>query len=282
MHEWLQRALVRPVFTGSGQLRALEASELEGERGASIMTAINRIAQRKLTLEEVHIRGMNAANNVVDYYDSAFTVRSLKQAAKLYPDTAMAEGHDMSRKALARVFAGDVLENAAGSKVRGLRDLGQASWLRGLWYVSRSLSWASDLVEAVDAGIQREVSLHWYFTDARCGICSEDIRSCDHFPGETYDGVRCWYDMENVTDIIETSFVIKGGQRGTSLWQPAQLEGSMSFGRAIRELKSDSAVFSEYRSKFRKAFGPSPNDGKQRRESRGAVDWIGQARKRPA
>ena len=83
MHEWLVKSLRRPMFTGTGRFVALEASELESERGASILSMINKQSLRKLTLEDVHVRGMNAANDVIDYYDSRFTPKGLREAAKL-------------------------------------------------------------------------------------------------------------------------------------------------------------------------------------------------------
>lgn len=272
LHDWLATSLRLPIYAGTGRLTPF-AMEADHERQASVMNAINRVALRKLNPEDVHVRGMNAANNVIDYYESRFTEKGLRQAAKIYAGTAMAAGHDMTRTPLATVFAGEYVAHEQGERTRELRDLSMASWLRGLFYTSRKLSWADDLAEAIDAGIQREVSLHWYFTDARCGICEEDIRECEHFPGEMYEGRKCWYEMEGVTDIIETSFVIKGGQRGTSLWQPEGMQQAMAFGRAIRELKSDRQAFSEWRNKI-KAAGPSPA-GTGTSRSNGAARWLG-------
>ena len=271
LHEFLERALRQPRFVGTGRLIALEPERLDAERSGDLMRAINKLSLRTLLLEDVHIRGMNAANDVIDHYDSRFTVKGLRQAAKIYADSSMAEGHDMGSKALARVFAGDTLENAEGSKIRELRDLKKASWLQGMFYWSRKLSWADDLAEAIDTGVQREVSLHWLFEKATCGICDEDIRSCDHWPGEVYDDVRAWYDMEDVTEIIETSFVLKGGQRGTSLWEPSAVDqaASMSFGRALRELKSDRQAWSEWK----RTFDPSSN-GEKSHARNGAARWL--------
>lgn len=276
LHDFLAGALRKPMHVGTGRLITVGADVLGGDDTedsravrAAVETQINKFSLRSLKLEDVHVRGMNAANNVIDYYDSRFTEKGLRQAASIYAPSAMAAGHDMTRTPLATVFAGDVLKNDAGSRVRELRDVSLASWLRGLWYVPRSLSWANDLVEAVDTGVQREVSLHWYFTEAKCGICSNDIRACEHFPGETYDDKRCWYEMEGVTDILETSFVIKGGQRGTSLWNPSDARG-MNFGRAIRELKSDRQAFSDWK----RAFDPSSN-GRASRGSNRAASWLG-------
>lgn len=280
LHEFLTRALRTPVYAGTGRIVAIEPELLGNEeRRDGVMRAINKISLRTLRAEDVHVRGMNAANNVIDYYDSRFTEKGLRQASKIYAGTAMAAGHDMTRMPLATVFAGDMLENTSGSRVKELRDVGLASWLRGLFYWSRALSYASDLAESIDTGIQREVSLHWMFTDATCGICETDIRQCEHFPGEEYDGKRCWYEMEGVTDILETSFVIKGGQRGTSLWQPTEMNQAasvMDFGRAIRELKSDKQAFSDWK----RSLDPS-SGAKAPRQMNGAARFLGTGLKLP-
>lgn len=278
LHDWLARALRSPIGEGTGRIVALEGSALEGERLTGRMSAINKWSKRDLKLEDVLVFGMNGANDVIDYYDSRFTVRGLKEVAKLWPGSVMARGHSMLSAPLARVFEGDVLvhESAAAErgKARELRDLAQASWARGLAFVSRRMSHAADLAEAIETGLEREVSLHWQFTRALCSECGNDVRSqeCTHVPGEEYDGRRAWYEMDGVTEIIETSFVLKGGQRGTSLFggDAGEQAASFNFGRAIREVKTDRSAWDSWR-----RLAPSASSDSGRHLS--ARDWLGRA-----
>lgn len=279
LHDWLARALRAPVSSRVGDLFAVEEiGEAEAERLAGRLSAINKYAQRRLALEDVYVRGMNGANDVIDYYDSRFTTRGLREVAKAWPGSAMARGHDMGGAPLARVFEADVALHESASQERGrareLRDLAQASWARALFYVPRSLSYARDLVEAIDTGVEREVSLHWQFSRALCSVCANDVRSpeCDHVPGEEYDGARAFYEMEGVTEVIETSFVLKGGQRGTNLFggETTQAAASFNFGRAIKELKTDRSAWESW-----KRLAPSASKGSAGRTT--ARDWFGKS-----
>jgi len=278
LHEWLSRALRTPVAGATGRLVRLEPADLEGERLTGRLSAINKWSRRDLKLEDVHVYGMNGANDVIDYYDSRFTTRGLKEVAKVWPGSAMARGHVMGGPPLARVFEADtLLHESAGEergKARELRDMGKASWARGLFYFSRKLSYAADLAEAIETGNEREVSLHWQFTRALCSECGNDVRSqdCTHVPGEEYDGRRAWYEMDGVTEVIETSFVLKGGQRGTSLFGGESMEqaASFEFGHAIREVKSDRTAWDQWR-----RLAPSASKNGDRRPS--VRDWFGSA-----
>jgi len=278
LHEWLAQALRTPVAGATGRLVRLEAEELDAERLTGRLSAINKWSRRDLKLEDVRVYGMNGANDVIDYYDSRFTTRGLKEVAKAWPGSVMARGHAMQGAPLARVFEADVmLHESAGeerSKPRELRDVAKASWARGLFYFSRSMSYAADLAEAIETGLEREVSLHWQFTRALCSECGNDVRSqdCTHVPGEEYDGRRAWYEMDGVTEVIETSFVLKGGQRGTSLFGGDSLEqaASFEFGRAIREVKTDRDAWAQWRK-----LAPSASRNGDRRLS--AREWFGSA-----
>lgn len=278
LHEWLSRALRAPVVKTTGRLLCLEPADLEGERLTGRLSAINKWSRRDLKLEDVRVYGMNGANDVIDYYDSRFTTRGLKEVAKAWPGSAMARGHYMGGAPLARVFEADTLMHESASEERGkareLRDLAKASWARGLFYFSRAMSFAPDLAEAIETGLEREVSLHWQFTRALCSECGNDVRSmeCTHIPGEEYDGRRAWYEMDGVTEVIETSFVLKGGQRGTSLFGGDALDqaASFEFGRAIREVKTDRVAWDQWRK-----LAPSASRNGDRRLS--VRDWFGSA-----
>jgi hypothetical protein len=196
----------------------------------------------------------------VDSYDSRFTLRSLGQVARLTPGSPMALGHDVGGWAYAMTFAADRSVNEEGERLADewtekrkaveLRDAAKASWVRQLFYWPKKASYSADLAARIGSGLAREVSLHWRFDKATCSVCNGDMRKCPHMPGEEYDGKRCFYEMDDVTEVLETSFVVRGGQHGTSIWNiPFGAGGARSlpeFGEAIREAKADRETWSEW------------------------------------
>jgi len=251
---WLQDALKHPTTESVGRLLADE--ETAAERLAPRMSKINKIALVPLGPDDVFVRGANICNNVIDYYDSRFTEKALRQIARLIPGAPMTRGHQMDHWAYAATFDADVLENekAKSQRLKELRDVGLADWVRGLFFWPKAASWANDLRVRIDGGLTREVSAHWRFEKATCSICSEDIRRCPHMPGEEYENAdktksRCFYEMEQVTEYLETGFVVRGGQKNTAIWGPGMEEAAerVLFGEAIREIKSRKTMWDEWK-----------------------------------
>ena len=282
---WLRQALQEPYGTGVGsvfRVAPLEKAEDEAQRLTLHLGRINKIALEPLRVEDVEIFGANFANNVIDYYDSRFSDRGLKQLAAAAagtpssPGSPIALGHDMGGWGYAAMFETDVLVNDAGARVRELRDMTKASWARGHFFFPKAASWAPDLATRIRAGLTREMSAHWTFDKATCSVCEQDIRGCEHFPGEEYekDGKksRCFYEMEGVVDYLETSFVVRGGQRATSIWSRGGDGESAAcripFGDAIREMKSRREWWAEWERSFRKE-RPS-----EKRSAESAVSWL--------
>ena len=236
---------------------------------------INRCALQRLSPDDVHVAGMNICNNVIDYYHSRFSERALRQVARLVPDTPMSIGHHIDWLPVGRAFDADVLMNdSEGARLRELRDVNKASWVRGLWYWSRHQDGASDLRARIDAGIVKEVSAHWFFERATCSECkTRDIRDpeCEHVPGEKYDDRRCFYEMDDVTEYVETGLVVRGGQIGTSIWSAGSEQAAaarLPFGDAIREIKQDRGLFGEWGQRWRQA---------AERSNGSAREWLAEA-----
>lgn len=64
-------------------------------------------------------------------------------------------------------------------------------------------------VAGLKAGIYREVSVSFACKTATCSVCGTNNveRYCKHYPGQEYDGKTCTYELSDVSDAYELSFV---------------------------------------------------------------------------
>lgn len=253
----LVNALRHPVGVSTGVVRTERVLSEETEQRAAAIAKIAKMVSGDFEPQNVMVARADVCNNVIDSYDSRFHESALRSVSKRLPGSQMACGHDMSGWSYARMFDSAIREPEGGDqrtwtdvRLRELRDLKQATWATGDLFWPAKASWASDLQERIKY-FSPEVSAHWQFELAVCSICNDDLRACDHFPGETYDEKKCWYEMRDVTEYIETSFVVKGGQYGTSTYPISEGRGVLPFRQAIRELKGSKRLFGEWRDSIR-------------------------------
>jgi hypothetical protein len=73
----------------------------------------------------------------------------------------------------------------------------------------------------IDMGILNEDSLGWRCMGADCSICGEHIYECPHVPGDIYRGNGiCEFRFSGITNVLEDSFVFRGGQKDTTQFVP--------------------------------------------------------------
>jgi hypothetical protein len=259
LKEFLIDALRSPIARSAGVISARTNEELRAEETrAKAIAKVEAFLKRELSADEVDMGGADVCNNVIDSYDSRFSEKSLRQIAKLMPGSGMTVGHDMSGWSYATCFDASVHQPPEGARgipianergLRELRDMNLATWVRSKFYWPTAASWAKDLSTRIAYQITREVSAHWAFDLAVCGVCEQDLRACEHFPGDEYEGKKAWYQMEDVTDYVETGFVVKGGQYGTSTY-PLAGRSLIPFDVAIREVKSSRKSWDAWRAEI--------------------------------
>lgn len=286
LKDYLSEALRHPIARANG--RVLPASFNELREAVQREKATKAIAQimrcDDVDSEKLGMAGADVCNNVIDSYDSRFAEASLRTVAKKLAGTGMSVGHDMAGWSYATMFSGRVAtpesetraawNDQGGKRLREVRDLSQATWVKGEFYWPMEASWGPDLAIRISHAITREVSAHWAFELAVCSVCNDDMRNCDHFPGESYEGKKCWYEMREVTDYIETAFVIKGGQYGTSTYPISGRTGRsiLPFHVALREVKSSKKSWGEWKQELRDVLGDRRPAGPARTVRIGAVD----------
>lgn len=168
------------------------------------LALINKQSLRKLSLEEVYAFRFVACDTKVDRDHEHFTQAALGKLAQLYVGRTMVKDHQWSAaNQTARIYASEVEPVGNGAKLV----------LRA--YMVRN-SATEPTIQAIDAGILREVSVGCACGSAVCSICGTDKAKsyCDHVPGMKYKEKICTVALDNVVDAYEVSFVAVPAQKG--------------------------------------------------------------------
>ncbi|MBR1732046.1 MAG: hypothetical protein IJ725_06405, partial [Ruminococcus sp.] len=148
---------------------------------------INQFTRRELTADEIYVFTVALCDNDVDRDYEKFTVESLKALAPLFIGKPGILDHSMrSEDQNSRVFDTRV-EQAEDKKTRDGEDLYQ---LKAKAYILKSEK-SQSLIDEIDAGIKKEVSVSCSMSTSKCSICgaNRDEDRCEHIPGKEYDGL---------------------------------------------------------------------------------------------
>lgn len=180
---------------------------IKQEKGADEkdLELIGRFSKRKLTKDEVYIFSLVLCDNEIDRDFEQFSVSSIKALAKMFVGKSGIFDHNpKTENQSARIFSAEVKEHPEKKNSLGETYV----TLNAKAYIPvREKSKA--LIEEIETGIKKEVSISCSIGEKICSVCSEDMRSgsCRHTPGETYGGKKCYGILKNPTDAYEWSFV---------------------------------------------------------------------------
>ena len=176
----------------------LKAAPTEADMGL-----INAQSLRELKEEEIFTFRVAAADTQVDRDFERFSRPCLEKLAELYVGKPFITDHRWSSSnQVARVYAAAVEEG------------GGVSRLVLSCYMLRSAA-NQPTIDAIEAGIIREVSVGVAVKSAVCSICGADKSRgcCEHRPGRAYDGTLCTVELGDPTEAYEASFVAVPAQR---------------------------------------------------------------------
>jgi len=197
------------------KLKALKATPINPEADIAL---INQYAHKELTPEGVFCFPVNLCDNDVDRDTERFTEASLEKLAKLFVGKSGILDHRWSaEKQVARLYRCEV------EKTSEKNTLGEPlTVLRGSAYMLRNEA-NTPLVEAIEGGIVKEVSVGCRMDKCTCSICGKDLKmdwatwtyQCEtgHIKGEEYDGKLCFGELKEPKEAYEFSFVAVPSQR---------------------------------------------------------------------
>ena len=175
------------------------------------LAKIQQFSRRELLPEEIYVFNVDLCNNDIDRDFEKFSVETLEQMAKLFVGKTGIFDHSMkSSDQTARIFDAYV-ERINGKKTADGEDFYS---LRAKAYMLNNEQNRS-LIDSIEAGIKKEVSVSCSVDKAYCSICSTDRKraACEHRKGRMYGDRLCFNILTDATDAYEFSFVAVPAQR---------------------------------------------------------------------
>lgn len=82
----------------------------------------------------------------------------------------------------------------------------------GEWFIKANASIKNipenfKVIEEIKSGKKKEVSIGCSVATRTCSICGDSTGSCNHKPGEYYNGKQCFMELDDPTDVFEWAFV---------------------------------------------------------------------------
>lgn len=158
-----------------------------------------------LTARDIYVRRCRLAGDAVDAGFGRFRTEDLPRLLELVQGAPALVGHRKDTLGVARFFGGEIWQDP----------ISKVSYIVPRFYWMRQHSLSEDLRVNIDGGIFSEASIGFTFRKPTCSICGEDIRMCDHLPGNEYDEQMCFFYYDEITRVTEGSFVYRGAQPGT-------------------------------------------------------------------
>lgn len=207
--------------------------------GEEELRLINQFTKRELTAEEVYTFSVKLCDNEIDRDEERFLVETLEELAALFIGKSGIFDHQWSAKGqTARIYRTEVVreENVITAAGDGY------CYLKGYAYMLRTEKNLS-LIEEIEAGIKKEVSVGCAVSRGRCSVCGEEVKSgkCQHIPGKEYEGKRCWVDLLSATDAYEFSFVAVPAQPRAGVMKKSAREE-----KKLEQMEKEAALGRKY------------------------------------
>ena len=229
---------------------------------AEDMEKINTYTRRRYDAEEIYAFSVVLCDNDIDRDYERFTVEALFEMEKLFVGkTGISDHNPRADNQRARIFECRV-ETREGRKTATGDDY---FCLVAKAYMPRTEANA-EMISRIDSGICKEVSVGCAAERAVCSVCSKERGKdgCMHIPGEVYGNTLCYFELCDVTDAYEWSFVAVPAQREAGVIKSPALEGrkdkiqmtniikTLNQGDAVTLTVSDSKRLADYIARLEK------------------------------
>lgn len=175
------------------------------------MKKIRQFTRRELEENEIYTFNVALCDNDVDRDFEKFSLQALKELQGLFVGKTGIFDHSMKTgDQKARIFD-TYIERIDGKSTADGEDY---YCLMAKAYMLNNEE-NSSLINDIDAGIKKEVSVSCSMEKSICSICNADRRTkgCEHRRGKSYNGKLCFDVLSDATDAYEFSFVAVPAQR---------------------------------------------------------------------
>ena len=173
-----------------------EASVLSaGLPDPSQLEQINRFAKTPLEAEEVYVFSVRLCDDQPDRDYERFDTAALPRLAELFVGKTGIVDHAWSAEnQLARIFATQVEQEGGANYIKA-------------WAYMRRGSQSLPIIEQIEAGIKKEVSVGCSMGRSVCSVCGAENGACGHVKGQMYGEKLCFMELKDPKDAYEWSFV---------------------------------------------------------------------------
>ena len=209
-----------------------------GEVSLAQLEKINRFAKKTLTKEEVYVFSVRLCDDQPDRDMERFDTDALPELARLFVGKTGVVDHTWSAdRQMARIFETEVVKEAGVSYIRA-------------WAYMLRTDRAAEVIEEIEGGIKKEVSVGCSMGRSVCSICGADMGTCQHRKGKTYGGETCVAVLKEPKDAYEFSFVAVPAQPQAGVLKQFREDGGLSAGE-LKALQKDAALGRQYRKALR-------------------------------
>lgn len=166
---------------------------------------INSFTRRDFKEDELYTFPVTLCDNDVDRDGECFSDKALETMSELFIGKTGIFDHDpKGENQSARIYDTEVVADSEKTTAYGA----PYKYLKAMAYMARTDNNKS-LIQEIDAGIKKEVSVSCTASEKKCSICgcnrATDV--CGHEKGREYDGQICYDVLDGITDAYEWSFV---------------------------------------------------------------------------
>ncbi len=219
------------------------------------LTLINKYTRRPFEAGEVYTFSVVLCDNDIDRDYERFTVEALFQLEKLFVGkTGICDHTPKAENQCARIYMCNV-EAVEGRKTATGDDYFR---LVAKAYMPKCEG-NENIITQIESGIRKEVSIGCASKKAVCSVCSSDktVSPCGHRAGQSYGGKLCYYELQDIVDAYEWSFVAVPAQREAGVIKNYQADNkeisdmneilkTLSLGESVTLCAQDAKILCEY------------------------------------
>ncbi|MBQ2605006.1 MAG: hypothetical protein II589_08305 [Clostridia bacterium] len=183
--------------------------------GSEDLELINKYARKTLTADDVYTFSVVLCDNDADRDFEYFTRDTLVKLSQMYVGVTGIYDHDAkTENQVARIYACKVEDFPEKTTKYGE----MYSRLTAKAYIPVCEA-SKELIDMLDSGIKKEVSVGCCIDKCECSICGTDMRrgNCTHQKGSVYGGEVCLGVLKDPTDAYEWSFTAVPAQKNAGV-----------------------------------------------------------------
>lgn len=189
---------MKDIFRKSISMKGIVGAAVKSV-SESDLAIINSMTRREFKADELYVFPVLCCDTRLDRDMDRFTKEALDQMATMAKGVTGIFDHSWSALGqTARTYKAEVRESVEDAQYELIA-----------WAYMPINEKTQPIIDAIDAGILKEVSVGFAYTDLQCSVCKQSYyrSDCTHLRGRDYDGQKCFTWIVGVKEWYEWSFV---------------------------------------------------------------------------